>query len=146
MVKRSLCSRHKSHGFQHLSGVRPTPQRQKRSHSLRCTMCLNEKRLKMTSDKGCTNSCIKGNSFMDPGMPNGSTGLIAEAELCMGSRAMWERITCPPFLNDWRRFINADAVWNDLRSIGCHNQVDGLIYCCIRSRWFTNSPTGEPVE
>lgn len=32
--------------FQHLWGLGPTPQRQKRSHSLRCTMCLNGKKTK----------------------------------------------------------------------------------------------------
>lgn len=34
------------------------------------------------------------------------------------------------------------AIWNDVISIGCHNRVDGLVYCCGRPRCFMNSPIG----
>lgn len=108
--------------------------------------------LKMTYDKLCTNNCMKKIilSYLSC-VPNVSTGLMTEAELRMGSRELSCEKGSPA-----RRFLMTDdvlsmqtqwaAIWNDLLSIGCLNQVDGLIYCCIRSRWFMNSPTGEPVE
>lgn len=157
MVKRSLCNRHKSLCFQHLSGVRP-PQRQKGSHYLRCTlMCLNEKRLKiMIYDKWDMISDVQTValeiilSFLSC-MSNVSTRLVTEAELRLGSKEISSERGSPA-----RRFLMTDdvlsmrtqwaAIWNDLLSIGRHNEVDGLIYCCIRSRWFMNSPAGEPVE
>lgn len=46
VVKRSLCNHRKSHCVKHLSGVRPTPQRQKICYYLRCTICLNGKKTK----------------------------------------------------------------------------------------------------
>ena len=150
MAKRSLCNCHKSHCFPHLSGVRPTPQWTEKKSLFASDDVLD---CKKTKDDWCTNN-LQTNALTKriltylSRMPNQARtwGWFTHGE---ESAILWEKITCPPLPNDWRRFINADAVGSDMKwwaVYWCHNQVDGLISGCTSSRWFINSPAGEPVE